>query len=187
MEDCKTLLGSSKLSWARERFSSKFIDSMALKKFHQPCTALSQPRRRVGTICQLTERDIWEDFNLQRPRCDKLCSPKLNFSYLIQIELHSTYMCVCAHTHTQTHVNYSYTRIINYTFLWIWQLALFSGTSNYNFILPKLKIISKINKYIYMGVWETGLLIIFIILYFYLKKHSNTMYSEPRLLVLGLL
>jgi len=64
--------GSSKLPWARGRLTSKFIDSMAraLNRFHQPWNALSQPRRRVGTICKLTDCDIQEEFKFQRPRCD---------------------------------------------------------------------------------------------------------------------
>ena len=38
VEDSKTLFGSSKLPWARERISSKFIDSMGriLKRFTSP-------------------------------------------------------------------------------------------------------------------------------------------------------
>ena len=68
MDNSKTVF------WTRERISSKFIDNMAraLKIFHQIWTALSQPCLRVSTVCQLTERDIQEDFNFQRPRCDNL-------------------------------------------------------------------------------------------------------------------
>jgi hypothetical protein len=74
VEDYKYLFRSSKLLQTRDRLSSKYIDSKAraLKMFYQHWTALSQSRRRVGTIWQLTERNIHEDFYFQRPRCDNI-------------------------------------------------------------------------------------------------------------------
>jgi hypothetical protein len=92
---CKTVFGSSKLPWAREIISLKYIDSMArpLKMFHQPYAALSQPRRRVGTLSVNRAR------HSGRTLCVNHWCPKIQFPYLIHTELHSTYMCVRANTH----------------------------------------------------------------------------------------